>query len=88
MRESKSQSNMVDAMTDLQLVCLYALEDMTLEVLNDRYFDGGGIMYTKRVIAGYAKPREPMMRVFYNRFPKKYKKMVEEYRKSEYIYGW
>lgn len=45
-------------MTDLQLVCLFALEDMTLIELNDRYFDGGGIGYTKKVIVGKVKPAE------------------------------
>jgi hypothetical protein len=37
-------------MTDLQRLCFYALEDMTLKKLNDKFFDGAGIGYTKRLI--------------------------------------
>ena len=76
-------------MTDLQLVCLYALEDMTLKKLNKLYFDDEGIGYTKRVISGEAEPMEVMMRIYYDNFPLKYKRKVEADRKYEKEFkGW
>ncbi len=69
-------------MTDLQLLCLFALEDMTLIELNDRYF-GGGIGYTKKVIAGKTGPVKPMMDVYCKRFGKKYQNKLKKHREVE-----
>jgi hypothetical protein len=77
-------------MNDLQLICLFALEDMTLKELNKKYFDNGGIGYTRRVVAGKAEPVKPMMDVYLKRFGKKYLKKLADYRKVEESirYGW
>lgn len=75
-------------MTDLQHLCLYALEDMNLKELNKRYFDDGGIGYTKKVIGGYTGPVEPMEKIYRDRFPKKYhKKLAEHHRVVESMKG-
>jgi hypothetical protein len=67
-------------MTDLQRLCLYALEDMTLTELNDKYFDGG-IGWTKRMIAGSVYPMPVMAKIYEKRFQKKYHKKVIAHRK-------
>lgn len=70
-------------------MCLLALEEMNLKELNDRYFEGGGIGYTKRVIAGKATPMDVMMELVCKRFEEKYHTAwvkEEEYRKS--YKGW
>jgi hypothetical protein len=77
-------------MTDLQRLCLYALEDMTLVELNDKYFGGGGIGWTKRLISGDAKPYEPIMSVLAIPFEQKYHDKVAEYHRitEEMKWGW
>lgn len=68
-------------MTDLQILCLYALEDMTLKRLNKLYFDDGGIGYTKRLIAGEANPVKFLQKYYASRFPKKYQEKLADFRK-------
>lgn len=70
-------------MTDLQMVCLFALEDMTLKELNDRYFDGGGIGYTKKVISGDGGPHEIIMKAMLKQFEKKYLDKLAKQREVE-----
>lgn len=70
-------------MTDLQRLCLYALRDMSLTKLNDRYFDGGGIWWTSRVIAGDVEPAQFIQKMYAKRFPKKYQKKLAADKKWE-----
>jgi len=75
--------------TKLQFLCLEALEDMTLVELNNRYFDGLGIGYTKRVIAGKAVPLGFYSDMYCARFEDKYQQewiKAEELRISSF--GW
>ena len=65
-------------MTKLQYLCLKALEEMTLVELNDKYFDGGGLGYTKRVIAGSANPHLLMMETMCKKFDEKYQRAYKE----------
>ena len=70
-------------------MCLLALEEMTLKELNQRYFEDGGIGYTKRVIAGKATPVDFAMETICKRFESKYQEAwakEDEYRKS--YKGW
>ncbi len=74
--------------TDLQHLCLYALEDMTLKELNKKYFDDGGIGYTKKVITGQANPVKFIQEAYAKRFPKKYhKKLADHHRVCEGMKG-
>lgn len=76
-------------MTKLQFLCLAALEDMTLKQLNKKYFDDGGIGYTKKVIAGKAKPVDFIMEGYSKRFPKKYQKLWDaEFKRRNTFQGW
>jgi hypothetical protein len=68
-------------MTDLQRLCFYALHDMTLVELNEKYFAEGGIGYLKRLISGEVEPIEMIVKRFEKRFEKKYHDKVEEYKK-------
>jgi hypothetical protein len=73
----------------LQFMCLLALEEMTLRELNQRYFDNGGIGYTKKVVAGQARPHELIMNTMCDKFEPKYHEAWEkelEYRRS--FKGW
>lgn len=76
-------------MTKLQWLCLAALEDMTLKELNERYFDNGGIGYTKKVIAGTAKPVEFIQEAYSKRFEEKYQSMYKTYMEFKNSFkGW
>ena len=70
-------------MTDLQVLIFYALEDMTLKELNACYFDGGGILYLKRLIVGEARPMEFAVKSFQARFDDKYQEKLKKYREVE-----
>lgn len=76
-------------MSKLQFMCLLALEELTLKELNERYFDNGGIGYTKRVITGQAKPHGLIMEAICKKFEEKYHEAwakAEEARKA--YKGW
>lgn len=76
-------------MNKLQFLCLLALEDMTLKELNKKYFEDGGIGYTKRVIAGKACPVEFMVEMIAKRFEEKYLKAYKAYDEYEKSFkGW
>jgi|WetSurMetagenome_2_1015567.scaffolds.fasta_scaffold1368160_2 hypothetical protein len=77
-------------MTDLQHLCFYALEDMTLIQLNEKYFDNKGIGEMKRVIGGQANPMEFIQKIYCGRFDQKYQDKLIEYKriKEESKGGW
>lgn len=70
-------------------MCLLALEEMTLTELNQRYFEDGGIGYTKRVIAGKATPVDFVMEAISQRFESKYQEAWTKEDESRKSYkGW
>ena len=77
-------------MTDLQRLCMYALEDITLIELNDKYFDGLGIEWTKNHIAGDRIMLPVIAKAYEGRFEKKYHDKVADYKriKEQTKGGW
>lgn len=68
------------SLTDLQLLSFFALEDMNLKTLSDRYYEGY-IGYAKIVISGKRGPVKFIQDMYCARFPKKYHKKLAAHHK-------
>lgn len=76
-------------MTDLQQLCIYALEDMNLKKLNRLYFDNAGIGWTGDMIAGKTTPVQFIQDMYAKRFPKKYhRKLAADKAYEKSFKGW
>lgn len=66
-------------MTDLQILALFALEDMTILELSDRYFHSY-IGYTKRIIVGDIVPFRLIEKYYIAKFEEKYSTKLKNHK--------